>query len=188
MAAPSLLRLSELARFWALHPRTLQAWIHQGRLVALRSPGNHFRLRVSDVRAFCEREGMPVPPSVLPPTKRAVLATASSPVQQAVARALRGSVTLETFVEPYSAVVAAAAHAPDVLALSAGFPRFDAPAAIRAFTRAPAASGAKVVAFDVTSRAHAASLESAGACVTLTRAREQELPRALRDVLGLVVE
>jgi excisionase family DNA binding protein len=184
----SLLRLSELARFWELHPRTLQAWIHQGRLVAIRSPGNHFRLRVSDVRAFCERERMPVPPSVLPPTRRAVVATTSDPLLRALARAMKGAVTLETFADPYSAVVAVAARSADLFALSAAFPRFDAAATIRALKRSTAASTLKIVAFDVTSRAQAASLESAGATVTLSRAREEELPGALRDLLGLDVE
>jgi len=188
VTAPSLLRLSDLARFWELHPRTLQAWIHQGRLVAIRSPGNHFRLRVSDVRAFCEREGMPVPPFIVTPPKRAVLATPSDEVVRSVARTLKGNVTLEAFHDPYEAVVVAAGRPADLLALSAAFPRFDAAAATRALKQGPEARAVAVVAFDVASRAQAASLESAGACRTLTRGREHELPRALRDLLGLEVE
>jgi excisionase family DNA binding protein len=188
LTAQSLLRLSELARFWERHPRTIQAWIHQGRLVAVRSHGNHFRLRISDVRAFCEREGMPVPPSILQPTKRAVLAAPSDSLLRAVARSLKGTVALETFLEPYSAIVAVAGRPADAFALSAGFSRFDSAAAIRAFKRAPATSAATIVAFDVTTRAQAAALESAGATITLTRAREQELPGALRQALGLGVE
>ena len=37
MPAP-LLRLSELARFWGKNTRTVQSWIRQGRLAAIRSP------------------------------------------------------------------------------------------------------------------------------------------------------
>jgi excisionase family DNA binding protein len=188
VTAPSPLRLSVLARFWELHPRTIQAWIHQGRLVAIRSPGNHFRLRVSDVRAFCEREGLPMPPSVAAPPKRAVLAAMSDQVVRSVARALKGNVTLETFHDPYEAVVVAAKRPADLLALSAAFPRFDAAAATRALKQAFGTSRIAVVAFDLTSRAQATSLENAGACLTLTRAREQDLPRALRERLGLSIE
>jgi excisionase family DNA binding protein len=188
LTTPSLVRLSELARFWELHPRTLQAWIHQGRLVAIRSPGNHFRLRVADVRAFCEREGMAVPPFIATPAKRAVVAAASDQVVRSVARALKANVTLEAFLDPYAAVVAVAERPTDLLAVSAAFPRFDAAAATRALKAAPAASALAVVAFDVTSRAQATSLESAGACRTFTRAREQELPQALRELLGLKTE
>jgi excisionase family DNA binding protein len=56
---PALIRPSQLARFWELNARTLHIWIREGRLLAIRSPGNHFRLRVADVLAFCEREGLP---------------------------------------------------------------------------------------------------------------------------------
>jgi excisionase family DNA binding protein len=185
---PSLLRLSELARFWELHPRTIQAWIQKGRLVAIRSPGNHFRLRFSDVRAFCEREGMPVPPLLVAPTKRTILAAAEGPVVRAVTRALKGSVTLDTFHDPYEAVVATANGKTDLLALSATLPRFDVAAATRALKKATATSALAVVVFDVTTRAQAASFERAGACHTFTRAREQELPRTLRELLGLPLE
>jgi excisionase family DNA binding protein len=185
---PSLLRLSELARFWELHPRTIQAWIQKGRLVAIRSPGNHFRLRFSDVRAFCEREGMPVPPLLVAPTKRTILAAPEGPVVRAVTRALKGSVTLDAFRDPYEAVVATANGKTDLLALSAALPRFDVAAATRALKQATATSALAVVVFDVTTRAQAASFESAGACRTFTRAREQELPRTLRDLLGLPLE
>jgi excisionase family DNA binding protein len=188
LSTPSLVRLSELARFWKLHPRTLQAWIHQGRLVAIRSPGNHFRLRIADVRAFCEREGMAVPPFIATPTKRAVLATASDPLVRSVARALKGNVTLDAFLDPYAAVVAVADRPTDLFAVSAAFPRFDAAAATRALKANPDASALVVVAFDVTSRAQATALESAGACRTFTRVREQDLPQAMRELLGLQTE
>jgi len=187
VTSPSLVRLSQLARFWELHPRTIRAWVQQGRLVAIRSPGNHFRLRVSDVRAFCEREGMAVPPFVAARTKRAVIA-ASDPVARSVGRALKGDVALETFPDPYAAVVAAATRPADVLALGAAFPRFDAAAATRALRRDPATAAIAIVAFDVTSRAQVAALEAAGVSRTLARASEEDLPRALRQMLGLEAE
>jgi len=56
-----LLRPSELARHLSVHPKTVTEWIRSGRLLAIRTPGNQFRLSADDVRAFCEREGVPVP-------------------------------------------------------------------------------------------------------------------------------
>src|SRR6516164_2464292 len=105
--SPTLLRLSQLARFWEKNPRTIQTWIRQGRLAAIRSPGNHFRVRVADVRAFCEREGMPVPPFVAPPLRRVVLAAASLPLRRAIARVLKTGVALHPFADPYEALLAA---------------------------------------------------------------------------------
>jgi excisionase family DNA binding protein len=184
-APARLLRPSQLARFWELNPRTLHTWIRQGRLVAIRSPGNHFRLRVSDVRAFCEREGLAVPPFVAPAAKRAVVATSSDQLARVLSRSLRGSVMLEVFRNPYQALVAAAAVPTALVALSGSFPKFDAAAAIRALKGVPAATGMAVVAFDLTSRAQVVSVEAAGASRSITRAREQELPGILRELLEI---
>src|SRR5271166_6741424 len=74
---PPLVKPSALARFWGINVKTLHGWIQQGRLAALRSPGGHVRLRVADVRAFCEREGLAVPPFVAPALRRTVVAGAS---------------------------------------------------------------------------------------------------------------
>jgi excisionase family DNA binding protein len=182
---PRLVRPSQLARFWELNPRTVLTWIRQGRLVAIRSPGNHFRLRVSDVRAFCEREGLAVPPFVAPPPKRTVLATPSDALARTVARALRGNAVLEVFRNPYEALVAAAALPTALFALSASFPKFDGVAAIRALKALPAASNVAVVVFDLTSRAQLVSADAAGAVRSITRAREPELPGVLRELLEI---
>ena len=93
-APPALLKPSQLARFWELNPRTLHLWIREGRLPAIRSPGNHFRLRVADVRAFCEREGLPVPPFVSPPPRRVVVGAAAAPLRRALARSLKTATVL----------------------------------------------------------------------------------------------
>jgi excisionase family DNA binding protein len=178
-------RPSQLARFWELNPRTVHTWIRQGRLVAIRSPGNHFRLRVSDVRAFCEREGLAVPPFVAPPAKRAVLATPSDTLARTVLRALRGNVVLEVFRNPYEALVAAAAMPTAVFALSGSFPKFDGAAAIRALKALPATSAVAIVVFDLTSRAQVVSADAAGALRSITRVREAELLGVLRELLGI---
>jgi excisionase family DNA binding protein len=180
-----LVRPSQLARFWELHPRTVHTWIRQGRLAAIRSPGNHFRVRVADVHAFCEREGLPVPPFVAPPPRRVIVAAAPAPLRRAVARALKAAATVEAFDDPYQAVVAAASAPTAVLAMDATAPRFDIAAAVRAFKGASAAPGIAVVAFGVANRALAAALERAGVDRSVARAQPSDLPRVLRELLGL---
>lgn len=180
-----LVRLSELARFWGLHTRTLQAWIREGRLAALRSPGNHFRLRVADVRAFCEREGMTVPPFVSPPARRVVVAGASPSLRRTLGRTLR-AVSVEAAADPYEALVTAAIARPELLALGLGEARFDAPAAVRALHKNPETAAIAVVAFDVPSRPQAAALERAGAARTLLAAKPAEqLTTVIAELLGL---
>jgi hypothetical protein len=182
---PPLVRPSALARFWGIHPKTLHGWVQQGRLPALRSPGNHLRLRVADIRAFCERERLPVPPFVTPPPRKAVVGGASEVLARALSRALKAAAVLDVFESPYDALVAAASGPADLLALGAGFPRFDAGAAIRALKRAAPGSAVVVVAFGVPTRAGAVALEAAGAARVLSRAGERELPAVVRELLAL---
>jgi excisionase family DNA binding protein len=182
---PPFVRPSQLARFWELHPRTVHTWIRQGRIAAIRSPGNHFRVRTVEVSAFCERAGLPVPPFVATPPKRVVVAAAPAPLRRAVVRELKTAATVETFEDPYQALVAAASGPTAVLAIGGAAPHFDVAAAIRALKGSPAAAGIVLVAFGVASRALAASIERAGADRSMRRAQTGELPRVLRQLLGL---
>jgi excisionase family DNA binding protein len=183
---PPLVRPSALARFWGIHTKTLHGWIQQGRLAALRSPGNHVRLRIADVRAFCEREGLPVPPFVAPAARRIVLAGATEAAARAVARSLKGAaVTLSTYASPYDGLVSAVATPTQLLALGVAHPRFDPEAAVRALKASPAGAGVAVVALGVRTRSAAASLLAAGALRALGRDAERELPAVTREVLAL---
>jgi excisionase family DNA binding protein len=178
-ASPTLLRLSQLARFWEKNPRTIQTWIRQGRLAAIRSPGNHFRVRVADVRAFCEREGMPVPPFVAPPAVRVVAAV---PLPRG---ARLPGVVVEPHAEPYAAVVAAASAPPALLVLPATGDRFDAAAAVSALRHVPATAAMPVVVVGATTQARVEALGRAGATRVLLRAKDDDVPRVVRELLGL---
>jgi excisionase family DNA binding protein len=184
----SLLRLSELARFWGKNTRTVQTWIRQGRLAAIRSPGNHFRVRIADVRAFCEREQMPVPPFVSAPPKRVVAVGLNAASQREMARALRGpALAFEAYRDPYDALLAAAARSgpASLLALPAQSRRFDPGSAIAAVRRHQATARTAIVAFGAANRAQAAGLAQAGATRVLTRAEQKDLPRIVRELLGV---
>jgi hypothetical protein len=184
-APPALIKPSELARFWELNPRTLHIWIREGRLLAIRSPGNHFRLRVADVLAFCEREDLPVPPFVSPPVRRVVLTGAPAPLRRALARTLKQAAVIEAHADPYAALVTAAAAPTAILALSAREPHFDVLAAIRAFKRTAATTALIVVAFDVPTRPQAIALEKAGAARAIGVEQTAELlPGLLASLLG----
>jgi excisionase family DNA binding protein len=174
-----LLRLSQLARFWELNPRTIMGWIRQGRLAAIRSPGNHFRVRVADVRAFCEREGKPVPPFAGHPPKR-VLTVGPPP------RGLKlPAVVLESCASPYVALVSAGAGGASLLVLPASGERFDTEAALAALRQAPLTASLPVVVLRAATRARADALRRAGATRVLLRSQAAELPAVVRDLLSL---
>jgi excisionase family DNA binding protein len=178
-----LLRPSQLARFWELHPATVNQWIVQGRLPAIRSPGNHFRVRIADARAFCEREGLPVPPFVAPPPDRVVVLTASAAVKRTLVKGLKGVVSVEAFANPFEAVVAVASTPTAVLALDLIGMTFDAVAAIRAVKRAPAKPKTRVVVFHVETQSLAAALQGAGADRVLLTSEDEGLVPALKALV-----
>ena len=160
MPSTPLLRLSQLARFWEKNPNTILGWIRLGRLTAIRSPGGHYRVRAADVRAFCEREGMPVPPLAAPASRRVVVWTAP------LARALRThGVPVEEHDDPYDAMLAAAGAA----------------AALR---RAAATRALPIVVVATTARARTGAIERAGATRVLPRSHAGDLPAVVTEILG----
>jgi excisionase family DNA binding protein len=178
-ASPALLRLSQLARYWEKNARTVQTWIRQGRLAAIRSPGGHFRVRIADVRAFCEREGMPVPPFVAPPAMRVVTAV---PMPRG---ARLPGVVIEGHAEPYAAIVAAASGETALVALPAAAGRFDAAAAVAALRGAPGTARVLILVVGAPTQARAEALQQAGATRVLLRAKGDDVPRAIRELLQL---
>jgi CheY-like chemotaxis protein len=159
-----LLRPSALARFWALHPKTVNDWIRSGRLVGIRSPGAHYRLRPSDVRDFCAREAMPVPPFARSDVTHIVLAGVAPAAQRGVERALADkSVTLEAFASVLEGVVTAARQPPAIFVLDAATDRLDAEEAIRTLRAVPGFDAVVIVAFNAPSQARADACVRAGA-------------------------
>jgi excisionase family DNA binding protein len=175
----SLLRLSQLARFWEVNPVTILGWIRQGRLASVRSPGGHHRVRAADVRAFCERQGLPVPPFVSPPPRRVVSAAA-------IPRGARpGGLAFAIHDDPYEALLAAASGPTALLVLPASAGRFDAIAAIAAMRTVDTTAAIPVVVVDVPGPARAEALVRAGATRTLGRRQRDDLGRVLRELLSL---
>lgn len=177
-ASPSpLVRVSQLARYWEKNALTVLAWIRAGRLPALRSPGGHYRVRVADVRAFCEREGLPVPPFVARPAPRVVLGVSTRGLK------LPGA-EIDARDDPYEALLHAVAEHAAVLVLPATVDGFDAEQATRAVRRTASHGPPAVVIVGVSGRKQAERLTHAGAAHVLPSARSGPLGEALREVLG----
>ncbi len=183
---PPFVRPSALARFLGIHARTLHAWMRQGRLASIRSPGGHMRLRLPDVRAFCEREGFPIPPFVSPPLRRVVVAGVSESASRAVGRALKtAAIQLEVFDSAYDGIVAASSKPTDLLVMGAPSSHFDAAAAIRAVKAGPTGGATRIVTLGASTRAGAEGHVAAGAVRALLRSGERDLPGVVRELLAL---
>lgn len=189
MSDAPIIRPSELARFWGLHPKTVNAWIRDGRLAATRSPGNQYRVKIADVRAFCELENLPVPPFIVALARRAIFIGflgSSEAVRRSLKRALRPhAITLEVFDDAYRGLFAAVLAPPTILAIDAAAQGVDADRALRALRATNATAHLPILMLDVASAARGASLLGAGATRAIPRSRRADLAREIKELLTL---
>jgi excisionase family DNA binding protein len=64
MANERPLTTGEIGDLCHVHLRTVLQWIHDGKLKAYRTPGNHSRVKIDDFTAFLKEYNMPVPESL----------------------------------------------------------------------------------------------------------------------------
>jgi excisionase family DNA binding protein len=184
-AHPPLFRPSQLARFWELHPKTVYTWIREGRLPAVRTPGDQLRLRVADVRAFCEARGLAVPPSAREAVRLAYVVFGAPATTRSLRRALRAEhVDVHPFPSALEAILACVAEPPALLALDAaarGLRIDDAVSALRRSTRGQATP---VLVFGVPSAAKAEALVEAGATKAIVRGQDRAMAAAITDIFA----
>jgi excisionase family DNA binding protein len=188
--APSLFRPSELARFWELHPKTVYLWIREGRLPAVRTPSDQFRLRAADVRAFAEARGLAVPPFAREARARAYVASSSaSGPSAASARALRralrvAEVAVESFASPLDALLACAVDPPVILALDATARGVLLDEAARALRRAARTRTTPLLVYNAPTAAKADALVRAGATRAIVRGKDRDIAPAVAEILA----
>lgn len=147
----ALVRPSELARTWELHPRTVLGWIKDGRLPAIKTPGAQYRLREGDVRTFCEKNGLPLPRALaMTGATIAFIGKVGAQSQaKALARACRvAAVTLRLHATPLEGALAVATEVPAVIVLDAGTTP-DLVATIHALRKSPRTQKVPIVVLDV---------------------------------------
>ena len=87
----ALLRPSELARIWELHPKTVYLWIREGKLPAIKTPGAQYRVRTDDARAYCEKNGLPMPRAIASPAGSVAVLGKPSASQRALVEGVQGA-------------------------------------------------------------------------------------------------
>lgn len=145
----ALVRPSELARTWELHPRTVLGWIKDGRLPAIKTPGAQYRLREGDVRTFCEKNGLPLPRALATTGATIAFIGKTGPQSKALVRACRAStITLRLHATPLEGVLAVATEVPAVIVFDAGTTP-DLLATIHALRKSPRTQTIPIVVLDV---------------------------------------
>jgi excisionase family DNA binding protein len=146
-----LLRPSELARLWELHPKTVYAWIRDGKLPAIKTPGAQYRIRSDDARSYCEKNGLPLPRALRGLAVAAI--GRPSPAQRAVAKACKAhGAELVLWPRALEGLLAVAREAPDVVVIDARLDDVDLADALRALRRTASTAAIPVVVHDAASR------------------------------------
>lgn len=145
----NLIRPSDLARFWGLHPKTLYLWVRAGKLDAVRTPGGQFRVDPDAVRDLAREHDLPVPPFVGATKRQVTLIGGAPPWLDALRRRLRNEgLELRRFDDPYEGLVATVLSPPQAVVLLPDGDGFDVLRAARSLRRCEGAKRTHIVVAD----------------------------------------
>jgi excisionase family DNA binding protein len=181
-----LLRPSDIARVWGIHPKTLYLWIRQGRLRAVRTPGDQFRLRAKDVVSFCGKSRLEVPPfcegdkgaTAREDARRLIVVGALGRALKALKDSL-GNVTIQAFSNTLDGLFAAVTEPPHALVLDAGLAGAETSKIVRSLRKCPAMQKVPIVVLRADSAHMANACVRAGANEALQEGRERDLAQCL---------
>jgi excisionase family DNA binding protein len=181
----ALLRPSELARHWELHPKTVYLWIREGKLPAFRTPGAQYRVRTDDARAYCETHNLPPLPRALTSPGGTVAAIGKpGAALRALAKACRARGTsFIAFASILEGLLGVAGDSPpDVLAIDARCEDAKLTDVMRALRRTEKMANVAVVVYDVDA-AKSSALQKLGATSVVLRGKSEEAAQAVVDLL-----
>lgn len=178
-----LLRPSELARFWDLHPKTVYLWIREGKLPAFRTPGSQYRVRADDARAYCEKNNLPpLPCAVTSPGGTVAAVGKPGASLRALAKACKERRTsFVAFASVLEAFLGIATDTPDVLAIDARC-EVELAEVVRALRRSEKTANVAVVVYDAETNKSSA-LTKIGVASVATRGKANEAVQAVVDLL-----
>lgn len=180
----ALLRPSELARIWELHPKTVYLWIREGKLKALRTPGSQYRVRTDDARAYCEKNNLPpLPRAVTSPGGTVAAIGKPGASLRALAKACKARGTsFVAFAGVLEGLLGVAGEAPDVLAIDARCEDVKLADVVRALRRTEKTANVAVVVYDAEANKSAA-LAKLGVTSVVPRGKSEEAAQAVVDLL-----
>jgi excisionase family DNA binding protein len=180
----ALLRPSELARLWELHPKTVYLWIREGKLPAFRTPGAQYRVRTDDARAYCEKNNLPPLPRAITSPGGTVAAIGKPGASlRALAKACKARGTsFVAFAGVLEGLLGVAGEAPDVLAIDARCDDVKLADVMRALRRTEKMANVAVVIYDAEA-AKSSSLSKLGVTSVARRGKTEEAVRAVVELL-----
>jgi excisionase family DNA binding protein len=179
-----LLRPSELARFWDLHPKTVYLWIREGKLPAFRTPGSQYRVRADDARAYCEKNNLPpLPGAVTSPGGTVAAIGKPGASMRALAKACKERRTsFVSFGGVLEGLLGIASDTPDVLAIDARCNEVELADVVRALRRTEKTANVAVVVYDAEANKSSA-LAKLGVTSVATRGKSSDAVQAVVELL-----
>jgi len=181
----ALLRPSELARIWELHPKTVYLWIREGKLPALRTPGAQYRVRTDDARAYCEKNNLPpLPRNMTSPGGTVAAIGKPGASLRALAKACKARGTsFVAWASVLEGLLAVAGEAPpDVLAIDARCDEAKVADVVRALRRTEKTANVAVVVYDAEAN-KSSSLAKLGVTSIVPRGKSEEAAQAVVELL-----
>jgi excisionase family DNA binding protein len=180
----ALLRPSELARIWELHPKTVYLWIREGKLPAIKTPGAQYRVRTDDARAYCEKNGLPMPRAIASPAGSVAVLGKPSASQRALVKACKArGTTVVAWPNALEGLLAIVSDAPDVVAIDAECTEVKLTDAIRALRKTARTTSVTIIVYDAAPRGGTTALTKLGASSIIPRGKTDDAVRALVDLL-----
>lgn len=183
--AMPVLRPSELARLWELHPKTVYLWIREGKLPAFRTPGAQYRVRTDDAREYCEKNNLPpLPRTVTSPAGVVAAIGRSGASLRAVAKACktRGA-SFVAFQSVLEGLMGVAAEAPDVLALDARCDEVKLADVLRALRKTEKMANVAIVVYEADAAKAGPTLGKLGVTSVVAKGRAEEAAQTVVDLL-----
>ena len=183
--AMPVLRPSELARLWELHPKTVYLWIREGKLPAFRTPGAQYRVRTDDAREYCEKNNLPpLPRTVTSPAGVVAAIGRSGASLRAVAKACktRGA-SFVAFQSVLEGLMGVAAEAPDVLALDARCDEVKLADVLRALRKMEKMANVAIVVYEADAAKAGPTLGKLGVTSVVAKGRAEEAAQTVVDLL-----
>lgn len=181
----AVLRPSELARLWELHPKTVYLWIREGKLPAFRTPGAQYRVRTDDAREYCEKNNLPpLPRTVTSPAGVVAAIGRSGASLRAVAKACKArGASFVAFQSVLEGLMGVAAEAPDVLALDARCDEVKLADVLRALRKTEKMANVAIVVYEADATKAGPTLGKLGVTSVVAKGRAEEAAQTVVDLL-----
>ncbi|MCC7538882.1 MAG: response regulator [Deltaproteobacteria bacterium] len=157
-----------MARFCGVTPQAVRLWVSGGLLKAVRTAGDHYRIRRADLEDFMRSRGIKVPEEVAAEKPVVVLIDDDAEISKNLKRTLaKIGFDLVTYTSAYEALLALPVKVPVIVLFDLSMPGIDGLAALRALKANPTTATIPIVVLTSHGHLRHQAIESGAVTVVL---------------------